>query len=166
MILEPSPISLSTARATMGKKRRQAADDEEEWGAGSRALAAQGGGVEDKSKREDKCRAHLRALNKQFASWVNDQSGKRPIKSWAAGCQDYLKHIAQIKTDFKDVLETAEDASKPSGSTSMLGGPGGIPAGTPMKANPLFGAATPTPPKAAEPAAPSLFGGFGASIAV
>jgi len=32
----------------MGKKRRQAADDEEEWGAGSRALAAQAGGVEDK----------------------------------------------------------------------------------------------------------------------
>ena len=152
----------------MGKKRRQAADDEEEWGAGSRALAAQGGGVEDKSKREDKCRAHLRALNKQFASWVNDQSGKRPMKSWAAGCQDYLKHIAQIKTDFKDVLETAGDASKPSGSTPMFGGLGGIPAGTPMKANPLFGAApTPTPPKAAEPAAPppSLFGGFGASTA-
>ena len=95
----------------MGKKRRQAADDEEEWGAGSRALAAQAGGVEDKSKREDKCRAHLRALNKQFASWVNDQSGKRPIKSWAAGCQDYLKHIAQIKTDFKDVLETVGDLS-------------------------------------------------------
>ena len=152
----------------MGKKRRQAADDEEEWGAGSRALAAQGGGVEDKSKREDKCRAHLRALNKQFASWVNDQSGKRPMKSWAAGCQDYLKHIAQIKTDFRDVLETAGDASKPSGSTPMFGGLGGIPAGTPMKANPLFGAApTPTPPKAAEPAAPppSLFGGFGASTA-
>ena len=165
MILEPSPISLSTARATMGKKRRQAADDEEEWGAGSRALAAQGGGVEDKSKREDKCRAHLRALNKQFASWVNDQSGKRPIKSWAAGCQDYLKHIAQIKTDFKDVLETVGDALKPSGSTPMFGGLGGIPEGTPMKANPLFGAATPTPPKAAEAAAPSLFGGFGASTA-
>ena len=45
-----------------------------------------------------------------------------PIKSWAAGCQDYLKHIAQIKTDFKDVLETVGDASKPSGSTPMFGG--------------------------------------------
>lgn len=89
----------------MGKKRRQAADDEEEWGAGSRALAAQGGGVEDKSKREDKCRAHLRALNKQFSSWVDDQTSKRPMKSWAAGCQDYLKHIGQIKADFQDVLE-------------------------------------------------------------
>ena len=165
LILEPSPISLSTAQATMGKKRRQAADDDEEWGAGSRALAAQKGGVEDKSKREDKCRAHLRALNKQFATWVNDQSGKRPVKSWAAGCQDYLKHIAQIKNDFKDVLETAGDASKSSGSTPMLGSPGDIPAGTPMKANPLFGAAATTPPKAAEPAAPSLFGGFGASTA-
>ena len=54
----------------MGKKRRQAADDDDEWGAGSRALAAQGGGVEDKSKREDKCRAHLKQLNKQFAECV------------------------------------------------------------------------------------------------
>jgi nuclear pore complex protein Nup50 len=150
----------------MGKKRRQAADDEEEWGAGSRALAAQGGGVVDKSKREDKCRAHLRALNKQFASWVNDQSSRRGVKSWAAGCQDYLKHIGQITTDFNDVLESSDDAALPT-STPTLGGFGGVPSGTPMRANPLFGVASaPTPPKAAEPAAPapSLFSGFGAAV--
>lgn len=154
----------------MGKKRRQAADDEEEWGAGSRALAAQGGGVEDKSKREDKCRAHLRALNKQFSSWVDDQTSKRPMKSWAAGCQDYLKHIGQIKADFQDVLEgeTGGGAGALPASTPTLGGFGGIPSGTPMKANPLFGTApSPTPPKAAEPVAPAptLFSGLGASSA-
>ena len=56
----------------MGKKRRNdAGDDEEEWGAGARALKAQtGGSKEDIGKREDKCRAHLKQLNKQFAEYV------------------------------------------------------------------------------------------------
>ena len=55
----------------MGKKRRsEPADDDEEWGAGARALAAQSTGSEDIAKRENMCRAHLRALNKQFAECV------------------------------------------------------------------------------------------------
>ena len=59
-------------KGTMGKKRRNdAGDDEEEWGAGARALKAQtGGSKEDIGKREDKCRAHLKQLNKQFAEYV------------------------------------------------------------------------------------------------
>jgi len=56
----------------MGKKRRNdAGDDEEEWGAGARALKAQTGGTDAGiGKREDKCRAHLKQLNKQFAECV------------------------------------------------------------------------------------------------
>ena len=61
----------------MGKKRRNdAGDDEEEWGAGARALKAQTGGTDaGTGKREDKCRAHLKQLNKQFAECV-----KRSLK--------------------------------------------------------------------------------------
>ena len=120
----------------MGKKRRSEPDDDDEWGAGARALAVQGGTAEDKAKREDKCRAHLRALNKQFSDWVQSQIGSRPVKSWAAGCQDYLKHIAQIKADFKDVLEAAPGVAKPAAPSApapLFGGAGAIPAGTPMK---------------------------------
>ena len=52
----------------MGKKRRsEPQEDEEEWGAGARALAEGGEGI---AKREEKCRAHLQALNAQFAKCV------------------------------------------------------------------------------------------------
>jgi nuclear pore complex protein Nup50 len=156
----------STRDAAMGKKRRSEPDDDDEWGAGARALAAQGGTAEDKAKREDKCRAHLRALNKQFSDWVQSQIGSRPVKSWAAGCQDYLKHIAQIKAGFKDVLETAPGAAKPAAASApapLFGGAGGIPAGTPMKENPLF--AAPSPATGDKPAAPPLFAGFGGASA-
>ncbi len=64
------------------------------------------------------------------------------------------------------MLESSDDAALPT-STPTLGGFGGVPSGTPMRANPLFGVASaPTPPKAAEPAAPapSLFSGFGAAV--
>ena len=56
----------------MGKKRRSAPvdDEEEQWGQGARALAAQTQGNEAIAERENKCRAHLRALNKQFAEYV------------------------------------------------------------------------------------------------
>ena len=70
----------------MGKKRRNdAGDDEEEWGAGARALKAQtGGSKEDIGKREDKCRAHLKQLNKQFAEYVipNNLPPDRPTRSY------------------------------------------------------------------------------------
>ena len=150
----------------MGKKRRSEPDDDDEWGAGARALAVQGGTAEDKAKREDKCRAHLRALNKQFSDWVQSQIGSRPVKSWAAGCQDYLKHIAQIKADFKDVLEAAPGVAKPAAPSApapLFGGAGAIPAGTPMKENPLF--AAPSPATGDKPAAPPLFAGFGGTSA-
>lgn len=86
---------------------------------------------------------------------MSDQLGTRPIKSWAAGCQDYLKHVEQIKVDFKDVLEAQKSASdgpatfggaKPEpvappvptfgGSSAALGG--GASAGTLARENPLF----------------------------
>jgi len=163
----------------MGKKRRSEPDDEEEWGAGARALAAQtAGSAGDKAKRENACRAHLRALNKQFESWVRAQIGSRPVKSWAAGCEDYLEHIAKIKADFKDVLEGESGPAAPASAAKapppLFGGGasgGGIPAGTPMTPNPLFGAAPSPSPSAADPspaaapAAPSLFSGFGAAPA-
>ena len=43
--------------------------------------------------------------------WVSDQLSTRPVKSWASGCQDYLKHVEQIKLDFKDVLVAQKGAS-------------------------------------------------------
>ena len=58
----------------MGKRRKAAVeDDDEDWGAGSRALAASKPQNGDVSARENTCRAHLRALNEQFAECVPDR---------------------------------------------------------------------------------------------
>lgn len=101
--------------------------------------------------------------------WVGDQLGTRPVKSWAAGCQDYLKHIEQIRVDFKDVLEAQKGASdgpatfggaKPvappvstfGGSSAAQGG--GASVGTPAQENSLFASsAAPSRDKPGLPAA-------------
>ena len=79
------------------------------------------------------------------------------MKSWAKGVEDYLTHIAEIKSEFRDVLEA---------STTNKNG------GAPMKpvaAAPtpsLFGTPAPAPVPASTPAAasvpPPLFGSFAA----
>ena len=89
--------------------------------------------------------------------WVKAQTLGRPVKSWAKGVEDYLTHIAEIKSEFRDVLEA---------STTNKNG------GAPMKPVPaaptpsLFGTPAPAPVPASTPAAasvpPPLFGSFAA----
>lgn len=99
-------------------------------------------------------------------SWVSDQLGTRPVKSWAAGCQDYLKHIEQIKVDFKDVLEAQKGASD--GPVSKPAAPPvplfGAPVSAPAQENSLFSSfVAPSTGDKPAPAAPSLFGAPAAS---
>merc|ERR1719263_2425596 len=56
-------------------------------------------------KRKAECRGTLEALNNQFYAHVAEQKRKNPIKSWAEGCQDYVKHLRKLMSDFKDVFE-------------------------------------------------------------
>jgi len=98
---------------------------------------------------------------------VSKQSSSRPVKSWAVGCEDYLAHVAKIKTDFKDVLETDAAGAKPTISaapTPSAAAPtlfGSLATPTPMKDAPLFGAfaAAKKDDDASKPApaTPSLF---------
>ena len=39
--------------------------------------------------------------------WVKAQTTGRPVKSWAKGVEDYLTHIAEIKSEFRDILEAS-----------------------------------------------------------
>ena len=46
----------------------------------------------------------------------------RPVKSWAKGVEDYLKHIAEIKSEFKDVLEAHTNGVAPAPAPRVLAG--------------------------------------------
>lgn len=57
----------------------------------------------------DMCRAqlsrqHVRALNAQFASWVQTQLQNHPDELWEDGVQDYLAHATNIMEKFNDVV--------------------------------------------------------------
>ncbi|KAJ9523895.1 hypothetical protein QJQ45_020082, partial [Haematococcus lacustris] len=60
--------------------------------------------------RRSTFKAHLNALNTQFASWVSEQQRQHPQQLWSDGVRDYLEHAEQLLRDFKDVL----DAERPS----------------------------------------------------
>jgi len=47
-------------------------------------------------KRQAECRGVLEALNFQFYSHVCEQHKNNPRKSWAEGCQDYVKHMKKL----------------------------------------------------------------------
>ena len=53
---------------------------------------------------------YLKALNGQFAAWINTRmsgSGTDGVacELWIDGAKDYIKHAMKIKEDFKDVLD-------------------------------------------------------------
>jgi len=47
---------------------------------------------------------HVRALNNQFASWVQLQLQNHPAELWEDGIKDYLSHASEIMEKFKDVV--------------------------------------------------------------
>ncbi|XP_043721592.1 uncharacterized protein LOC122669031 isoform X2 [Telopea speciosissima] len=47
---------------------------------------------------------HVRALNTQFASWVQSQMQDHPNELWGDGLQDYLTYASQIREKFHDVV--------------------------------------------------------------
>ncbi|XP_074556000.1 uncharacterized protein LOC141811838 isoform X3 [Curcuma longa] len=55
--------------------------------------------------RAESARQQVRALNSQFASWVQSQLEKHPDELWEDGVNDYLSHASHIKKEFKDVVD-------------------------------------------------------------
>ncbi|KAJ6962511.1 hypothetical protein NC652_001235 [Populus alba x Populus x berolinensis] len=47
---------------------------------------------------------HVRALNNQFASWVQTQLKNHPDELWEDGIRDYLAHASNIMEKFSDVV--------------------------------------------------------------
>ncbi|KAG8374847.1 hypothetical protein BUALT_Bualt10G0038200 [Buddleja alternifolia] len=55
-------------------------------------------------KRAESSKHHVRALNTQFASWVQAQLQNHPEELWEDGVQDYLNHAKNIMEKFSDVV--------------------------------------------------------------
>lgn len=69
-------------------------------------------------QRAESSRQHVRALNKQFASWIQNQLENHPDELWDDGVQDYLNHTKTILEKFSDVVNwlkanAAKDESMP-----------------------------------------------------
>ncbi|XP_052210615.1 uncharacterized protein LOC127813608 isoform X2 [Diospyros lotus] len=54
--------------------------------------------------RAESSRQHVRALNSQFASWVQSQLQNHPDELWEDGVRDYLAHASNIMEKFSDVV--------------------------------------------------------------
>ncbi|KAK1374428.1 Pleckstrin domain superfamily protein [Heracleum sosnowskyi] len=56
-------------------------------------------------RRAELTRQHVRALNSQFASWVQTQLQNHPDELWEDGVQDYINHASNIMVKFSDVVD-------------------------------------------------------------
>ncbi|KAK8307253.1 hypothetical protein V6Z11_D03G180800 [Gossypium hirsutum] len=55
-------------------------------------------------QRAELSRRHVKALNIQFASWVQSQLKNHPDELWQDGVSDYLSHASHIMDKFSDVV--------------------------------------------------------------
>ncbi|EPS64855.1 hypothetical protein M569_09924, partial [Genlisea aurea] len=68
-------------------------------------------------QRAESSKQHVRALNRQFASWIQTQLQNHPDELWEDGVQDYLNHAKGIMETFSDVVNWLK-ANAAKGTTS------------------------------------------------
>ncbi|XP_077245687.1 pleckstrin homology (PH) domain superfamily protein [Tasmannia lanceolata] len=73
------------------------------------------------SRRAESACLHVRALNTQFASWVQLQLQNHPDELWQDGVQDYLTHASQIMEKFRDVVDWLKANAAKAESVSIKG---------------------------------------------
>ncbi|KAF3973437.1 hypothetical protein CMV_003131 [Castanea mollissima] len=71
----------------------------------------------DMQRAKSSCQ-HVRALNTQFASWVQAQLKNHPDELWEDGVQDYLAHASNIMEKFSDVVNWLKANAANGGSSS------------------------------------------------
>ncbi|KAK2664677.1 hypothetical protein Ddye_003251 [Dipteronia dyeriana] len=69
-------------------------------------------------QRAESSRQHVRALNAQFASWVQTQLKNHPDELWEDGVRDYLVHASDIMEKFSDVVSWLKANAQKGGNLS------------------------------------------------
>ncbi|KAK4794609.1 hypothetical protein SAY86_012603 [Trapa natans] len=77
------------------------------------------------TKRAETSRQHVRALNVQFASWVQTQLKNHPDELWEDGVRDYITHASGILEKFSDVVNWLKENTSKVESLSSAGPPNG-----------------------------------------
>ncbi|THU55090.1 hypothetical protein C4D60_Mb11t02890 [Musa balbisiana] len=72
-------------------------------------------------QRAESAHRHVRALNSQFASWVQLQLQSHPDELWEDGVSDYLSHASHIMENFKDIVDWLKAKSAKQKSVSIAG---------------------------------------------
>ncbi|KAL8064298.1 hypothetical protein ABFX02_01G080800 [Erythranthe guttata] len=72
------------------------------------------------TQRAESSKQHVRALNTQFASWVQAQLQNHPDELWEDGVQDYLNHATSIMVKFSDVVNWLKATAAKGGSLGEL----------------------------------------------
>ena len=80
----------------MAKRPRQGGSAAGGSGGGPATRTTDDDSAEYIRKRQAECRGLLEALNFQFYAHVCEQREQNPRKSWADGCQDYVKHMRKL----------------------------------------------------------------------
>lgn len=103
-------------------------------------------------KRAESSQQHVRALNTQFASWVQTQLKNHPDELWEDGVRDYLDHATGIMEKFSDVVNwlkanatKAENSTAGAGAGASFAGKKFLPEVT-NKENKIFGEKSGSPP--------------------
>ncbi|GLT78287.1 hypothetical protein SLA2020_498270 [Shorea laevis] len=71
-------------------------------------------------QRAESSLQHVRALNNQFASWVQLQLKNHPDELWEDGVQDYLSHASNIMEKFSDVVDWLKANAVKGGNLSSV----------------------------------------------
>ncbi|KAK4786855.1 hypothetical protein SAY86_010688 [Trapa natans] len=77
------------------------------------------------SQRAQTSRQHVRALNVQFASWVQMQLKNHPDELWEDGVRDYITHASGILEKFSDVVHWLKANTSKGEPLSASGPPNG-----------------------------------------
>jgi len=73
-------------------------------------------------RRAQLSRQHVRALNAQFASWVQTQLQTHPDELWEDGLHDYLAHASNIMEKFSDVVRWLKANASSNGADASSNG--------------------------------------------
>lgn len=97
--------------------------------------------------RAELSRQHVRALNFQFASWVQSQLQNHPDELWEDGVQDYLDHQSKLKEKFSDIVSWLESNASKGESVFGLGSQNAPTSANTSKGESVFGLSSQGAPK-------------------
>lgn len=82
-------------------------------------------GTEEASRRRrSELKGHIKSLNDQFAGWIEQQHKTNTFGVWSASCEDYVKYLKELESEFSDVLPDQNSSQLADAKQVLLFGTG------------------------------------------